>query len=286
VAFTIPDNDEVSSPYHQARWMQTDIDALVSGIAGNGILSGCAVTAQGSPNMTVAVAAGLVLIAGALVVVASGNVTIGAADATNPRFDLVVVNNAGTKSVTAGTPAANPKAPDIPADSVLLATVYVPANDTTIESAQIIQKQVGVRPDNPLFTVTFVLAGFGSGINSNTLLAAETELNQRARSTVDLSRCTHARVVVYNNTAYAVAASIYPKYHPTPTGVSTAASFVHMDGGASAASSAVLNVVGLQYSDWIPLESAARANVAVSMFTINGNGSASHSFGRAEIQFK
>lgn len=141
MAFTILDNDEVFN-VNQAIWMQTDINALVAGFGGDGVVSGCAVTAQGSPDMTLAVASGTISIAGAAVAVTSGNVTITTADATNPRIDLVVVSNAGAKSVTAGTAAANPKAPDIPANSILLAMVYVPANDTAIQTNQITDKRV------------------------------------------------------------------------------------------------------------------------------------------------
>lgn len=108
---------------------------------GNGVYVGCAVTAQGSPDMTLAVAAGLIRYAEKSAVVAAGNVTITTADATNPRIDLVVVSATGTKSVTAGTAAATPVAPAIPASSILLAVVYVPANDTAIGSAQIIDKR-------------------------------------------------------------------------------------------------------------------------------------------------
>lgn len=142
MAFTIPDNDEAFAANPQSLIMQTDINAIVAGILGDGVVSGCAVTAQGSPDMTVAVASGTVRVSAAQAAVTSGNVTITTADATNPRIDLVVVNSSGTKSVTAGTAAANPKAPDIPASSVLLAMVYVPANDTTMASNQITDKRL------------------------------------------------------------------------------------------------------------------------------------------------
>lgn len=140
MSFTILDNDEVFNS-NQSIWMQTDINALVAGIGGDGVVSGCAVTAQGSPDMTLAVAVGVITISGVNIAVTAGNVTITTANATNPRIDLVVVSNAGVKSVTAGTAAANPKAPDIPTTSVLLAMVYVPASDTAIQTNQITSKR-------------------------------------------------------------------------------------------------------------------------------------------------
>lgn len=166
MAFSLPDLSEAAFP-HQAKFYQTDIDILVAGMAGTGVISGCAVTAQGSPNMTVAVAAGTVSVAGTQVAVTSGNVTITAADATNPRFDIVVVNSSGTKSATAGTPAASPLVPDIPANSVVLATVYVPATDTAINTNQIADRRVTLGSTSPL------LVPNGSASNPSIALAAD-----------------------------------------------------------------------------------------------------------------
>lgn len=139
--FIIPDHDE-SFDDNQSIWFETDIAILVAGVAGVGPVSGCGVTAQGSPDMTVAIAAGTIRIAsGALVTVSSGNGTISTADATNPRIDLVSASDSGTKTVTAGTAAASPKPPDLPSGHIALAMVYVPANDTTIASNQITDKR-------------------------------------------------------------------------------------------------------------------------------------------------
>src|SRR5207245_905199 len=108
-------NNSQATYTYQAEPDRVDFDAIVAGIAGTGVLSGCAVTAQGSPDMTVAVAAGFVKSAGVALAVTAGNVTIGAADATNPRLDLVVVSSTGTKTVRAGTAAASPECPTLTA---------------------------------------------------------------------------------------------------------------------------------------------------------------------------
>ncbi len=143
MAFSIPNQADA---FHasQASPDKVDIDILAAGYAGTGVVSGCAVTAQGSPDMTVAVAVGVVQVDGVNVAVTAGNVTIGTADGTNPRFDLITVNNSGTKACTAGTAAASPVFPAIPANSLVLAAVYVPASDTTIASNQIVDKRVVV----------------------------------------------------------------------------------------------------------------------------------------------
>lgn len=106
------------------------------------VQSGCAVTAQGSPDMTVAVASGVVFSNGARFAVTGANATIGTADATNPRFDLIVITSAGAIAVRAGTAAAAPKPPAKTANDVVLAVVYVPATDTTISTNQIVDLRI------------------------------------------------------------------------------------------------------------------------------------------------
>lgn len=138
--FTIP-NEADAAFADMAEVDSVDLAILVAGLQGVGVISGCAVTAQGSPDMTVAVAAGVVSIGGALVTVAGGNVTV-AADGSNPRFTLIVVDNTATKSAVAGTASSNPVFPAIPANSVVLAAVYIPAADTAIASNQILDKRV------------------------------------------------------------------------------------------------------------------------------------------------
>jgi hypothetical protein len=164
MAFTLPDNDEAFNN-NQSIWMQTDINALVAGIQGDGVVSGCAPTAQGTPDMTVAVAAGTIQVSDTSYSITGGNATITAADGTNPRIDLVCAKTDDTLPVTAGTPAANPKAPDIPASQVLIAMVYVPAADTDIDSNQITDKRVFVRA---------VTATTQKSIQTHTVLSSET----------------------------------------------------------------------------------------------------------------
>jgi len=145
--FTLPDKGEGDSNI-QSIFFQEYLEVLVAGIDGRDcVLSGCAIT--GGADMTPAVAKGAVLSNGVLFAVAAGDVTIGAADATNPRIDLIVVNSSGTKAVRAGTAAAVPKPPARSANDVVLGAVYVPANDTSIETTKVADMRV-VRTQGPL----------------------------------------------------------------------------------------------------------------------------------------
>ena len=147
MAFTIRNAATSNDP--QASPDKVDFDILVQGVNGEGVVSGCAVTAQGTPNMTVAVASGVVRVGGLTVPVSAGNVTITAAHATLPRFDLIAVNTSGVKSAAAGTAAATavyPSGAAAAGTSVVLAAVYVPAAATSITSTRIEDKRVILPP--------------------------------------------------------------------------------------------------------------------------------------------
>ncbi|MDP2666902.1 MAG: hypothetical protein Q8P05_05390 [Candidatus Diapherotrites archaeon] len=107
---------------------------------------GCRVD-QGSSasDMVVDLKAGVVNVAGVPISFTATTQTLDTADATNPRYDaiyLIVDTIAGTvtKGYLAGTPAATPIRPTIPASSaptIPLAYILVPANDTAITNDQI-----------------------------------------------------------------------------------------------------------------------------------------------------
>ena len=140
MAWTIPDKGEGDNDL-QSILFQEYLDILVAGIQGiDCVLFGCAVT--GGADMTPAVAKGAVLSNGVMFAVTAGDVTIGTADATNPRIDLIVVDSSGAKQVRAGTAAASPKPPARSANDVVLAAVYVPAADTSIETTKCVDMRV------------------------------------------------------------------------------------------------------------------------------------------------
>lgn len=173
--FTIPDRGEATDT--QSIFFQEHLDILNAGLSGiDCVLSGGAVTAQGTPNMTVAVEKCGVLSNRVMFAVAAANGTITAADATNPRLDLVVITSSGAIAVRAGTPNASPKPATRTANDVVLATVYVPANATSITSWMItdsrvipryplcVWRQTTVYSANNISTAVDMLNNAGAGV--------------------------------------------------------------------------------------------------------------------------
>ncbi|MCK5216609.1 MAG: hypothetical protein KAJ93_02410 [Methanosarcinales archaeon] len=114
---------------------------------GWGYTTGLAVSQKGAgANMSVDIATGTAVINGTSVSkVSITNVAITAAHATYDRYDLIVINSSGTISAIDGTAAAISYANDYDLEAnnaILLAEVYVPATDTTIEDAQITDKRI------------------------------------------------------------------------------------------------------------------------------------------------
>lgn len=146
----------LSAGSHIAENVRNVFSALVGaqGVVGSGDL---AVTANGTPNMSVNVAAGAAFIKGSLATLqgmyhafndATLNVTIAASDPTNPRNDLVVAEirdndyggggfNDFRLRVVTGTPAGSPVDPATPANALVLARVRVDASVASIVAGKI-----------------------------------------------------------------------------------------------------------------------------------------------------
>ena len=159
---------------NQAEPDSVDFEILLLGDRRTGVISGCVVSEDPStPDMTVDVTAGEVLETGEQISVSAAlNNTVTAADGSNPRIDLVTINASGSVVVTAGTAAAQPVMPAVPATSVPLAALYVPQSDTSIANNQITDKRVFVA-DRYVFNVKdFGAIGDGSTDDSAAIQAA------------------------------------------------------------------------------------------------------------------
>ncbi len=109
------------------------LNALFAAFRGTAVMSGCEVSATGTSRV-VSIAAGQVQINGNAVNVGSGSVTLDAGS-TFDRYDLVSVNASGSKIVTKG--ATKRKCPTQPANTCLLAIVFVPAGATVIATGNV-----------------------------------------------------------------------------------------------------------------------------------------------------
>jgi hypothetical protein len=138
------------------------VDFIALGDRATGVVSGCAVTAQGTPDQTVVVASGEVCINGTYYSVsANPSLSVGTGSSAGPRFDLVVVNSSGALAVRTGTASANPVFPSLSAGDVILAAVYRTSGTSgTVGSSQIIDKRV-TTPSN--------VARTGAGTPGNSL---------------------------------------------------------------------------------------------------------------------
>lgn len=153
-AVTPPLFQTIDSVYTGASLGLPYRDWVREGVLGAGDM---AVTQRGAgANMSVDVAAGVAWIQGDDSGIqpayrcyndATVNLAVAAAHATNPRIDRVIaevrdavfsgVSTDWQLRVITGTPAGSPVAPSLPNNAITLALVSVPANDTTIENAQI-----------------------------------------------------------------------------------------------------------------------------------------------------
>ena len=170
----------ISADSHSAALFRQTLQTLISG-AGITEAGDLAITQNGTPNMSVNVAAGTIWMPGTLGGTAgfgnninaqttyglgggktsqgmycgyqdaSVNLVISTADPTNPRIDLVVAaiqdaqysgsTNTPVLQVITGTPAPSPSAPSAPASAVVLAQVAVAASVSSIVTANIADKR-------------------------------------------------------------------------------------------------------------------------------------------------
>ena len=157
-----------------------DFDMLDLADGGEGVLNGCLVSASSPEALSVDVASGQVAIDGVIVdVAAQPDVSISTPNATQPRFDLVTVDDAGDVTITDGLPADfSPLFPNIPADSVALAVIYVRAGMTLVTEDHITNKRSTV-PIPPGTTSDWipVRASVDDPRNNDAALTADDELH-------------------------------------------------------------------------------------------------------------
>jgi microcystin-dependent protein len=140
--FEIP-NEANAFNQNQAEPDRVDIDILVAGIGGAGVVSGCLVTALASAGLAVRVENGVARIGGVSVTVTGDDLILQDAG-SEPRFDLIIAQDDGSVDVVEGSADVEPVFPVLPADAVALAAVYIPAGVTETLDDYIVDKRVAV----------------------------------------------------------------------------------------------------------------------------------------------
>ncbi len=99
----------------------------------NGVVSGLGIAYTGSLGFSMS--AGSAYIDGDLIAATAQTITLDAADATNPRIDVLYLNTSGTLGKITGTAAASPSEPAIdPTTQIKLTFVLVPATATDLNT--------------------------------------------------------------------------------------------------------------------------------------------------------
>jgi hypothetical protein len=157
VAEQNPPSHQQNRADHKAEQDRNLLQSLFGSTPGVISSGDLAVTQNGTPNMSVNVAAGKAIINGSDTATqgayhvwndAPKNLVIAASDPTNARWDLVVAKvqdayysgavNVWTLVVITGAPAGSPVDPAIPNNCIKLGRVVVAANATTILNASIV----------------------------------------------------------------------------------------------------------------------------------------------------
>lgn len=146
-------------PFTAGQYLtQNDLNSQELGhTLGYGVVNGLKVIPEAPPSMDIEVEIGKAYVADTLVEKgAVTTLTVGGADPTNPRKDIVVCNSVGTLSIVAGTPEAalpdgnvgiytlNPEPDSILANSIILGEIWVPAGATEITGSEIYDKRVNI----------------------------------------------------------------------------------------------------------------------------------------------
>jgi hypothetical protein len=128
---TPPEGSEVTNARDNADVLRDRLRGA-SLSQGNVVISGGEVTAQGTPDMTVHIAAGTALVNGIYCNWAaqdSGTIT---APSTYPRYDLVVANSDNSISILTGDEAASPIPPSYSSSQKEISFIYLTTATTSI----------------------------------------------------------------------------------------------------------------------------------------------------------
>lgn len=113
---------------------------LAQRVNGNGVIrttsnAGLKPAAQGTPDMTISVAAGAAVVVGHPTALITAATLTFSAPTGNPRIDTVQIDQEGNIEVKTGSENASPSAPSVDADAFKLCEVYHRVGETSIKDA-------------------------------------------------------------------------------------------------------------------------------------------------------
>lgn len=111
---------------------------------------------QTTPDLTIKVESGVAFIGITKVVYAGGNSPSFTAPTTNPRIDLLTIDNVGVLARVVGTEAASPSIPAYPTDKVVLCEVFNRVGQTTIRDSDVAGQGYIQRDVRPFLGGTYV----------------------------------------------------------------------------------------------------------------------------------
>ena len=136
---------------------------------------------QAAPDLTLKVESGVCFIGITKVVFAGGNSPSFTAPTTNPRIDLLTIDNAGVLARVAGTEAASPSIPTYPTDKVVLCEVFNRVGQTTIRDTDVAGQGYIQRDTRPFLGGTFISdntqVAAGANISPSKLNAGNVDAN-------------------------------------------------------------------------------------------------------------
>jgi hypothetical protein len=308
MGFLVP--DEAAASYtDQAELDAIDLQILGAGFIGTGVLTGCAVTAQSTPDGTVAVSSGTYRVNGTTYTLTGGNVSVlsgsantdgstnSAANASYFRYDLIVADSSSHIGVLHGvvpTPtwpdySVNPVFPAVTfTTNVVLAACLIPPTSaaiTGIATAQIIRKdlvlnQSAFHPIDPIPTQVML---FGSAATWTDQPSGLTEFigTTSNRHSYDFTGVTSARFKARIVTAGVSGSRIFPQYSTDDITYANLATTVSTDFDIS------MTAAGTKRTSWAAIAAGAKIDpVYIRVAGQDGNAAADPALGQIELEVR
>jgi hypothetical protein len=134
------------------------------------------------------------------------NVNLSVGDPSNPRFDAIIANDSSVISVLPGTPSANPLAPAIPGNAVLVQYVLVAANATTPSITNEFVYREGSSPD----WVPLASAGAAPNLTANFSSATPTPFQGTECTLVSAPAYVSNKYIQFTKGSGSIARANYP----------------------------------------------------------------------------